>query len=80
MTTTTITLTQQALERLQRARRSPDDSLSDVVLRGQWPEPLKSITAGELLEHLRERGPLLTEEQLDRIEQAIEDQRRLPGG
>ena len=37
-------------------------------MRARWPEA--SITAGELLERLRDGGPCLEENELDRIEEA----------
>ena len=47
MATKTISLQIDAYERLRRARRSPSESFSQVVLRAEWPT--QGITAGELL-------------------------------
>ncbi|HZD04282.1 MAG TPA: antitoxin VapB family protein [Longimicrobiales bacterium] len=68
MSTKTISPRKEAYERLRRARREPGESFSDVVMRAQWPDV--GITAGELLELYREHGPFLSEEALDRIENA----------
>jgi hypothetical protein len=68
MTTKTISLRPEAYERLRRARRSPAESFSDVVLRAQWTDA--GITAAELLALYEMRGPFLSERDLDRIENA----------
>jgi predicted CopG family antitoxin len=66
MSTKTISLRLEAYERLRAARRYPDESFSQVVLRAHWPE--QTITAEDLLRRVREQGAHLTEESLDRIE------------
>ena len=66
MATKTISLRVDAYERLRAARRHPGESFSQVVLRARWPE--ETITGAGLLRHLRERGALLSDEALDRIE------------
>ena len=68
MASKTISLSVEAYERLRRARRAQGESFSQVVMRARWPEA--SITAGELLERLRDGGPCLEENELDRIEEA----------
>lgn len=68
MGTKTISLREEAYERLRRARREPGESFSDVVMRAQWPDI--GLTAGELLTLYRERGPYLSDEALRRIEEA----------
>jgi len=68
MATKTISLKIEAWERLRRARRSPDESFSEVVMRAEWPEV--GITAGELLAVYGTRGPHLSDDALDRIDQA----------
>ena len=68
MATKTISLKIEAWDRLRRARRSPDESFSEVVMRAQWPEV--GITAGELLTEYGTGGPHLSEDALDRIEEA----------
>jgi predicted CopG family antitoxin len=65
MATKTISLRLEAYERLRRARRFPDESFSEVILRATWPE--QTLTGGELLQRCRERGPFFTEEELDRV-------------
>jgi predicted CopG family antitoxin len=66
MGTRTISLRDEAYERLRRARRRPGESFSDVVLRAQWPDV--GLTAAELLARYESEGPLLPEEALERIE------------
>jgi len=66
MATKTISLKMEAYEKLRNARRYPDESFSDVVLRAAWSE--ETVTAAELLRLGRRRGALLAEAALDRIE------------
>jgi len=68
MATKTISLKIEAYQRLRSVRRYPQESFSDIVLRATWPE--ETLTAGELLEHLRSTPPVLTQEALDRIDRA----------
>jgi hypothetical protein len=68
MATKTISLKLEAWERLRRARRSPDESFSEVVMRAQWPEV--GITAGELRALYIKEGSRLPTEGLARIEEA----------
>jgi len=68
MATKTISLKLEAYERLRRARRSPTESFSEVVMRAQWAEV--GITARELLAVYETDGPHFTDESLDRIEEA----------
>jgi predicted CopG family antitoxin len=68
MATRTISLRLEAYERLKRARKSPRESFSDVVMRAEWPEA--GVTAGELLALYERRGAYLSEETLDRIDEA----------
>jgi hypothetical protein len=65
MATKTISLKVEAWERLRRARRSPTESYSEVVMRAQWPE--MGITGGELLGVYLSEGPHFTAEALDRM-------------
>jgi len=67
MATKTISLKLAAYERLKAAKRSPDESFSDVVMRASWPE--YAATAREWLSLCRERGPVFDTEALDRIEE-----------
>jgi hypothetical protein len=67
MPTKTISLRIEAYERLRRARRSPTESFSDVVMRAQWPHV--PSTAAELLTLVRERGPTYSPEGLDSLEE-----------
>ena len=69
MATKTISLKLEAYERLRQARRSRDESFSDVVMRAEWPE--LGITARELREVYRAEGPVLGAGALDRVEAAL---------
>lgn len=71
MATKTISLKLEAYERLKAARRTPDESFTQVVLRAQWPD--QTITGSELLMLCRERGPLLSEEGIRLIEELKRD-------
>jgi hypothetical protein len=66
MGTKTISLKDEAYNRLKAARRYPDESFSEVVLRATWPED--TITAGALLAWLPSRRPRFEPEELDRLE------------
>ena len=68
MTAKTISLRPEAYERLRRARLSPGESFSDVVLRARWVDA--GITAAELLALYETRGPFLSGPDLDRIDAA----------
>lgn len=68
MGTKTISLRDEAYERLRRARQDPRESFSDVVMRAVWPDA--PLTAGDLLALVRERGPLYRAAELDAIEAA----------
>jgi hypothetical protein len=71
MATKTISLKLEAWNRLRRARRRPDESFSEVVMRAHWPEV--GITAAELLALYGCEGARLSEDALDRIDQADTD-------
>lgn len=66
MATKTISLTIAAYERLRRARRRPNESFSEVVMRAHWSE--EPITGAEYLRMVRERGPLYTADELQSVE------------
>jgi hypothetical protein len=66
MATRTISLKDQAYNRLKAARRYPDESFSEVVLRATWPED--TITAKAWLSSRDVRRPLLGADELDRLE------------
>jgi len=67
MPTKTISLRVEAYEKLRRARTRPNESFSDVVMRAQWEE--QTVTGGELLAIVRERGPLYASDELDAIDE-----------
>jgi predicted CopG family antitoxin len=67
MATKTISVTLEAYERLKRAKRKPAESFSEVIMRARWDST--PMTAGEYLRLVRERGPTLAADALDRIEE-----------
>jgi hypothetical protein len=67
MATKTISVRVEAYERLARARKTPSESFSDVIMRARWDgEP---ITAGDYLRLVRERGPIYRSAELTDIEE-----------
>lgn len=73
MGTKTISLKDEAYNRLKAARRYPDESFSEVVLRATWPED--TITGRGLLALLASRRAHFRPEELDRIEAVARDDR-----
>ncbi len=67
MATKTIDLEVDAVEKLETAKWTPEESLSDVVRRGQFPH--KPHLARELLEEFQQRAGRspLSEEMLDHL-------------
>jgi hypothetical protein len=66
MGTRTISLKDEAYERLRAARRYSDESFSEVVLRATWPED--TITAKGFLGLLRSRRSHVRTDELDRTD------------
>ena len=66
MGTKTISLKDEAYKRLKAARRYPEESFSEVVLRATWAED--TITAKALLALLSTRRVHLRADELDRID------------
>ena len=66
MATKTISLRVEAYERLRRARTHTSESFSDVVMRARWDQ--QTVTGGELLALVRERGTLYASDELDVID------------
>lgn len=67
MGTKTISLKDEAYNRLRAARRYPDESFSEVVLRATWPED--TISGKALLALLASRRTAhFRVDELDRIE------------
>jgi hypothetical protein len=67
MGTKTISLKNEAYARLRAARRYPDESFSEVVLRATWPED--TATAAAFLRMLRQRHVHFTDDEVGRIEE-----------
>jgi predicted CopG family antitoxin len=67
MGTKTISLKIEAYNRLKAARRYPDESFSEVVLRATWPED--TVTGSDFLEFWRSHASSLTEDEWNRIEE-----------
>ena len=61
----TISLKLEAYERLRAAKRYPNESFSEVVMRATWPED--TVTAREWIGVRRRRGALFSEEELGRV-------------
>ncbi len=70
MPSKTISLRIEAYERLRRAKRD-GESFSDVVMRARWDDV--PVTGGELLDLVRDRGPLYSSEELDEVEAVKEE-------
>jgi len=67
MATKTISLKEEAYDRLRAARRYRDESFSEVVMRATWPED--TITGRALLDLLGARRVHLRADELNRIEE-----------
>jgi len=70
MASKTISVSVEAYDKLRNARRYKGESFTQVIMRGQWPED--SVTARELLEFLEKAPPFFSDEELDAIERAKE--------
>jgi hypothetical protein len=68
MSSKTISLSLPAYERLRHARRRPDESFSQVILRAEWPED--TMTGSELLKVMEDRGPAYEAGHLKSVEAA----------
>lgn len=64
----TISLKQEAYDRLRAARRYPTESFSEVILRATWPED--TVTGRGLLNLLRSAPPWFNDGELDAIAEA----------
>jgi hypothetical protein len=73
MGTKTISLRDEAYDRLKRAKRSPSESFSEVVMRAVWPD--LAISAEAYLRMVRERGAVYSRPQLDRIDEVSAEDR-----
>lgn len=61
----TISLKQEAYDRLRAARRYPTESFSEVILRATWPED--TVTGRGLLSLLKSSPPWFSDAELDAI-------------
>ena len=68
MPSKTISLSTEAYERLRRARQRPNESFSSVVMRARWSD--EPVAAADYLRLIRERGPLYSTGELDKVEAA----------
>ena len=66
MSSKTISLREEAYERLRAARRYPGESFSAVVLRASWPET--TTTGKAFLDICRERGAVFDAAEFDRVD------------
>ncbi len=71
MSSKTISLREEACERLRAARRFPGESFSAVVLRATWPET--TTTGKAFLDICRDRGAVFEGRELDRVEALKQD-------
>ena len=69
MAVKTVSLKLEAYERLRAARRYPDESFSEVILRARWPED--TVTGAELLRRYEKHGASFTDKQVEAIETAV---------
>ena len=67
MASKTISLRVEAYEKLRRARTHSRESFSEVVMRARWDE--QTVTGGELLALVRERGALYESAELEVIDE-----------
>lgn len=65
MSTKTISLKREAYDRLRAARRYPEESFSEVVMRATWPED--TLTSRQLILLLKQDRARLPERLLDRV-------------
>ena len=68
MSTKTISVSLPAYEKLRRARRRPDESFSQVILRADWRGD--SVTADELLREIRRTTACYSAADLEQVEDA----------
>ena len=73
MATKTISLTVEAYERLRRARRTPKESFSQVVMRAAWND--ETVTGRDLLARLARDVPRFTEDEIAAVERVKKDDR-----
>jgi predicted CopG family antitoxin len=73
MATKTISLSDEAYKRLRSARRYPEESFSQVILRATWAG--QTVTGHELLARLRDAPAYFSDAALDAMEEAKGDQK-----
>lgn len=65
MATKTISITEEAYERLKARRRDPADSFSRIILRARWDD--EGVTAGELLDRFVALPRFYSDAELDQM-------------
>lgn len=65
MATKTISITEEAYERLRARRRDAADSFSRIILRAKWDE--EGVTAGELLDRWVDAPRFYSDAELDQL-------------
>jgi len=68
MATKTISIDLVAYERLRQARRTAEESFSQVIRRAKWGTPRKKC--GDLLDHLRRHSSYLSAPAIRLLEKA----------
>ncbi len=68
MSTKTISVSLPAYEKLRQARRKPDESFSQVILRAEWRGD--SVTADQLLREIRRTSACYSVPEIERVEDA----------
>jgi len=68
MSTKTISVSLPAYEKLRQARRKPDESFSQVILRAEWRGD--SVTADQLLREIRRTSACYSVSEIARVDDA----------
>ena len=68
MSTKTISVSLPAYNRLRRARRKPEESFSQVILRAEWRG--ETVTANQLLEEIGRTPAAYSVREIEQVEEA----------
>ena len=68
MSTKTISVSLPAYTRLRRARRKPEESFSQVILRAEWRG--ETVTANQLLEEISRTPAAYSVREIEQVEEA----------